>query len=74
MGTPQLMLRDMSDLDEICPSYITGEMSTDPILKWPKVTYYALCSIYIWGQKGNYTHDHYHGKVLSDHMTFSSLG
>jgi len=26
------MLRDMSDLDGICPSYITGEMSTGPIL------------------------------------------
>jgi len=26
------MLRDMSDLDGIFPSYITGEMSTGPIL------------------------------------------
>jgi hypothetical protein len=26
------MLRDMSDLYGICPSYITVEMSTDPIL------------------------------------------
>jgi hypothetical protein len=26
------------------------------------------------GKKDNYTHDPYHGKVSSDHMTFSSLG
>jgi len=36
-------------------------------------TVYALCSLYTWGQNGKYTHDHYHGKVSSDHMTFSSL-
>jgi len=24
-------------------------------------------------QKGNYTHDHYHEKVSSDHLTLSSL-
>jgi len=45
VGTPRIMLRDMSDLDGIFPSYITGEMSMGPILNWTRVTCYALCSI-----------------------------
>jgi len=39
------MIGDISVLDEICPSYITGEISMGPILNWTRVTYYALCSI-----------------------------
>jgi hypothetical protein len=45
MGASQSMLRDMSDLDGIYPSYITGDMSKGPILNLTRVTYYALCSI-----------------------------
>jgi len=41
MGTPRIMLRDMSDLDGICPSYITREMSKGPILNWKRMTCYA---------------------------------
>ena len=36
------MLRDMSNLDGICPSYVTGEMSTGPILNWTRMAYYAF--------------------------------
>ena len=39
------MLRDMSDLDGIFPSYITGEMSTGPILNWTRMTY-ILCLVF----------------------------
>lgn len=31
MGTPRIMLGDMSNLNEICPSYITEEMFVGPI-------------------------------------------
>ena len=41
MGIPRIMLRDMSDLDGICPSYITGDMSMGPILNQTRMTYYA---------------------------------
>ena len=35
---------------------------------------YALGSIKILRQRSNYTHEYYHGKVSSDHLTFLSLG
>jgi len=34
MDTPQIMLSNMSDLDVIYSSYITGEMSNDSIFNW----------------------------------------
>jgi hypothetical protein len=35
---------------------------------------YALGSIKISRQRSNCTHEYYHGKVSSDHLTFLSLG
>ena len=35
---------------------------------------YALGSIKISRQRSNCTHEHYHGKVSLDHLTFLSLG
>ena len=109
MGTPQIMLRDMSDLDGICPSYITGVISVGLLIEYDcntrghaELSQYEILSLFVdqyilgsrnkilnhtrvtrsmpcvqyryKGQRGNYIHDRYHGKVLSDHMTFSSLG
>ncbi|KEH16345.1 hypothetical protein MTR_0220s0060 [Medicago truncatula] len=36
----------MSDLDGICPSYITGEMSTGPILNETRMTRSMPCVQY----------------------------
>ena len=35
---------------------------------------YVLGSIKISRQRSNCTHEYYHGKVSSDHLTFLSLG
>ena len=44
MSTPEIMLRDMSDLDEIFPSCIKGEMFIIPILTWTGVTRSMSCA------------------------------
>ncbi|KAK2436545.1 hypothetical protein QL285_021533 [Trifolium repens] len=109
MGTPQIMSRDISDLDGICPSDITGVISVGLLIEYDcnmrghaELSQYKILSLFVTqyilgsrnmilnytrvirsmpcvqyrykGQRGNYIHDRYHGKVLSDHMTFSSLG
>ena len=74
MGTPRIMLRDMSDLDGIFPSYITGEMSRTQY--WTRQGWHIMsCVQYRHEGKRVIIHTNIiMEKVLSDHMTFSSLG
>jgi hypothetical protein len=61
------------DVELIRCSVYSG--SRNKILNHTRVTRFMPCVQYRYkGQMGNYAHDRYHGKVSSDHMTFSSLG
>jgi hypothetical protein len=72
-------MRDYAELSQyeilslFVTQYILGSRNT--ILNCIRVTLYMSRVQYRYkGKKDNYTHDPYHGKVSSDHMTFSSLG
>jgi len=59
MGIPLIMLRDVSDLDGIFPSYIIGEMSKGLNIELDKGN--MLCLVFnIDMRAGNYTQNHYH--------------
>jgi len=49
--------------------YVVSFTLRKETLNHTRVTQFMSCVQY----KGNYTHDHYHIYVSSDHITFSSL-
>jgi len=61
MDTPQIMLRDMSDLERTFLSYVTQVMSMGHNIKPSNGDKsYVLCSIWTKERKINRTYDHYH--------------
>lgn len=60
-------------LDLLVIQYISGSRNIKiDLYKGDKI--YALWSIYIRVQRSNCTHEYYHKNVLSNHLTFLSLG